>query len=557
MKDQKTGFTDPQTNKPISKPKRLVLVSLREAYTFFKSHNPGIKIGFAKFAELRPVECVLAGPAGTHSVCVCTTHQNVKLMIEGANIARITAGTECPISTYSDCFEQILCNEPFRRTSCWLGQCTLCSSTKILGLKQYLTSCFQKNNVLDVTYTQWVSTDRSEIRSVTETAEEFISKLCDKLLILRKHSFIARQQSKAFTEIKNNLKEGEILVQGDFAENFKIIVQNASQSFHWNNKQVTIHPFVCYFRNSDGEIKHVSYVPISECNTHDTVAVYMFQEKLIKFLKETVGFDIKKIFYFSDGCAGQYKNCKNFINLCHHESFFGIEAEWHFFATSHGKGACDGVGGIIKRIIRKESLQRLYKNQLNDAYSIFQFLSKDKDFSKSGLTVEYFHQEDYDKTEDFLRDRFSEAITIPGTRKYHYYKPISKGKLLVKEYSMDSIVEIEVAVSKNDIDILVPSNLAGKIKRDNYVTVVYDDAWWLGKVEDEPDEDDMVGVNFFKPAGDQRIRTFNRPFKEDFLKVHLDDVLKVVTPLRERNRTIELSQEDIKSSCELLVKHDR
>ena len=38
-------------------------------------------------------------------------------------------------------------------------------------------------------------------------------------------------------------------------------------------------------------------------------------------------------------------NCKNFNNLHHHmENFVGISAEWHFFATSHGKGPCDGVG---------------------------------------------------------------------------------------------------------------------------------------------------------------------------------------------------------------------
>ena len=56
-----------------------------------------------------------------------------------------------------------------------------------------------------------------------------------------------------------------------------------------------------------------------------------------------------KITYFSDGCAAQYKNCKNLINLCYHKEDFGIPAEWHFFATSHGKDPCDGVKGTVKR----------------------------------------------------------------------------------------------------------------------------------------------------------------------------------------------------------------
>ena len=62
---------------------------------------------------------------------------------------------------------------------------------------------------------------------------------------------------------------------------------------------------------------------------------------------------IKHITYFSDGCAGQYKNCKNLLNLCHHQADFGFSAEWHFFATSYGKGPCDGLGGTIKRLASK------------------------------------------------------------------------------------------------------------------------------------------------------------------------------------------------------------
>ena len=60
----------------------------------------------------------------------------------------------------------------------------------------------------------------------------------------------------------------------------------------------------------------------------------------------------------------QYKNTKNFINLCHHEDDFGMPTEWHFFATSHGKGLCDGVGGTVKRFAVRASLQRPYDNQI-------------------------------------------------------------------------------------------------------------------------------------------------------------------------------------------------
>ena len=45
------------------------------------------------------------------------------------------------------------------------------------------------------------------------------------------------------------------------------------------------------------------------------------------------------------------------MNLLNHKKDFGIEAEWHFFAISHGKGACDGIGGCIKRNAYRASLQ--------------------------------------------------------------------------------------------------------------------------------------------------------------------------------------------------------
>ena len=92
---------------------------------------------------------------------------------------------------------------------------------------------------------------------------------------------------------------------------------------------------------------------VSESNKHDAVAVHLFQKVLIEFLANKIE-KPQKIIYFSDGCAAQNKNRKNFINLCHHEQDFGMSAEWHFFATSHGKGACDGVGGQLNAVLREQ-----------------------------------------------------------------------------------------------------------------------------------------------------------------------------------------------------------
>ena len=51
----------------------------------FKEENQTTQIGFSDFAELRLRECVLADSRGTHTVCICTRHQNVKLMIDASH----------------------------------------------------------------------------------------------------------------------------------------------------------------------------------------------------------------------------------------------------------------------------------------------------------------------------------------------------------------------------------------------------------------------------------------------------------------------------------------
>ena len=53
----------------------------------------------------------------------------------------------------------------------------------------------------------------------------------------------------------------------------------------------------------NGVSKQVSYVVVSECLTHDTITVHLFQQHLLKFLEEMFGEKPKKVFYFSDGCA--------------------------------------------------------------------------------------------------------------------------------------------------------------------------------------------------------------------------------------------------------------
>ena len=161
------------------------------------------------------------------------------------------------------------------------------------------------------------------------------------------------------------------IVAADFLESNSFVLQDAALGFHWNNARATIHPFIIYYRHSEEEC-HLSYVVISDCLHHDTVAVYLFQKRLMKVVLPS---SLKKIIYFSDGGASQCKNCKKFTNLCNHKDDFGIQAECHFSVTSHGKAACDGVGGAVKHLAAN-GLQRPYEDQIMTPSQLFEWASE-------------------------------------------------------------------------------------------------------------------------------------------------------------------------------------
>ena len=71
----------------------MLLGNLNELYNLYKKENEYVNIGFTKFTELRPPNCVLAGSSGTHNVCVCVHHENVKLMLSAMDIENLTKDT--------------------------------------------------------------------------------------------------------------------------------------------------------------------------------------------------------------------------------------------------------------------------------------------------------------------------------------------------------------------------------------------------------------------------------------------------------------------------------
>lgn len=485
-------------NVKVQKQKRLILLTLNELFSLYKQKHPSHKIGRSMFCALRPKWCVLPGSSGTHSVCVCKYHQNVKLMIEGAKFN----------ISYRDLMEFLVCDS--ENESCMMDKCSECPGCDAL-LEVLINEI--DNLPEEVVFKQWVQTDRADLITRLLPNDEFLNLLVEEIAKLKCHHFISKVQSNYFKECKSNLEDNECLVIGDFSENFTFCVQDEIQNFHWTNSQATIHPFVFYFKK-EGEISCKSICMISDHLIHDTLTVYEFQRHLISEVRNVLP-KIKKMIYFSDGASSQYKNKKNFVNTCQHENDFGIIAEWNFFATSHGKNSCDGIGGTTKREVTRASMQRPYNNQILTPQDMFKYCSE----KITGIKYIFVPSEEIKQSEAKLTKRFELCLPVMGSRRYHRFVPLSDNQ--IRCYITSRSQEFD------DHKTSIVFTNTSSFKNMDYVACIYEDQWWLGIVKDKSDLSNDLLVHFFHPPGP---KTGFQLSKNDMVWVPVSKVLRKITP---------------------------
>ena len=70
---------------------------------------------------------------------------------------------------------------------------------------------------------------------------------------------------------------------------------------------------VVHYKDGDA-LQSVSYCIMSDDNKHDFAMVYQVQTEIITNLKLCFPY-LSHVTFFSDECAGQYKNCKKSVQL--------------------------------------------------------------------------------------------------------------------------------------------------------------------------------------------------------------------------------------------------
>lgn len=236
----------------------------------------------------------------------------------------------------------------------------VCSKMPVVFIKQYETDEKLKEELKEklgdeVAFKQWKKVndgDKYRWKEVEERMPKhtFVEQLLKDLQLFRCHVQRVQSQYREIRRLRENLPVGEILLWMDFAENYTCASMEEVQSAYWNASMVSLHTMVAYFPGDRAPRNLQSYVAVSDVISHNATAVYDILKKIIPIIKEDYPVT-KKIHYLTDLLTSQYRNKTIFQVLVDHETDFGMQAQWNYLESGHGKGPCDGLGASVNELL--------------------------------------------------------------------------------------------------------------------------------------------------------------------------------------------------------------
>jgi len=317
-----------------------------------------------------------------------------------------------------------------------------------------------------------------------------------------------------------------VYFQVDFSENATILNQDEIQSAHWTHSQVTLFTAHAWGANiSEG------LVFVSDCLQHTKVAVYSFMNEIFNHLKLKYP-TTQSIAVFSDGAASQFKQRFLFSNLHKWEQEHGIQLQWNFFATSHGKGTVDGIGGTVKR-----SVWRHVKARRSSAFNAKEYAAIAKQRNPN-ITIKFVSQDEIAEKQEMLNQHWDGVFHVPRTHTLHAIKPSGPTLISVAETSDGDFHAVKIREESNESvqdeemdEVNSPDETREETSGPSYsagqwVLVAYDGSAYPGQVLDV--NDDEVQVSAMERVG----RIWRWPRKADCIFYKKSDVIRAInTPV--------------------------
>lgn len=371
--------------------KHYMTMFLKEAFYIFKEENPNIKIGYSKFCSLRPKNVLLLKETPADQ-CKCKIHENFILKLKSLS----------PKCTYSSEFwKNVLCDDNLD-SFCWKNMCHKCSNGKLMP--------YPSQPEHKVIWKTWEKNSDGRLQlSVKETClgELFECVIAD-LPKMMDHVNTKRIQQKEFQCDKNAANDTRIL-QVDFARSFSCEYQNEIQSALWSRTSVLLFTAAVFYK---GECK--TYLICSDCQSKDKNTVFVFIDFLYDEIIRSGGDQPNLETIWSDGPSSEFKNKFTVKMLQILSEKYNRGFAWKYFATAHGKGIIDGIGGNVKRLVRQKMMAQGEGCVVQSA----------KDFAELASQIVsnthiFYVTEDHILTVISSQKPWENVVVIPGIQSLH------------------------------------------------------------------------------------------------------------------------------------------
>ena len=510
MKEEMTVWTDDGEKQRLRK--YYLTMYLKEAHLLFTSTHPDIQVNYDKFIKLRPknVLCLKDSPCDQ---CKCRIHENFCLKLKGL---KVEYGEEF--------WNKYLCDNDNQthNSDCWLSMCGVC-----LGGKKLRQQCDDDGSLgSETNWKEWKADENGRLFLSTNSGcvGELLELIQLSWMSFVEHVRIKHIQAAAFEREKKDPNCS--VLQMDFAMNYSCEYQNEIMSALWSRASVGLFTAALYER----DLPCQSFIIATDSNDKYKDTVFCFLTKLFEqFKNKELG---NYISMFTDGPSSEFKNkyCVEMLKLLGQKFF--INTRWQYFATSHGKGVVDGIGGSAKSSVRRAVMSK-GGNCVVQSSKDFAEVAR---YSLPNVTVLHV---DSGEIEQF-KEMFCKWENVPqrvGISKVHAVT-YTEGKISL--FETDNELQSSLQKTKNtDTD----NNNINIEQRENLPTAVEDDDvfkkndWVLVFYEGKEYPGEIVSITDAGVAGDfqvsvmhSRLGKWKWPEHEDCIMYEKKNIIRKIQP---------------------------
>ena len=143
----------------------------------------------------------------------------------------------------------------------------------------------------------------------------------------------------------------------------------------------------------------------------------------------------------------------------------------------------------MKKLVAMASLQRPSNDQILSAEAMFLYCQE----KISGIEFKYIPIEEIQSTRENIREPLSQAKTVPGTRSFHQFIPISSSIIGAKRVSEEVDFALRFSFGEEQLEGV-------KARVGQFVVCNYDELYWAGMLIEENNDMHNVNVKFMHPS---------------------------------------------------------